>query len=69
MSLEDRVFSRADDMDDPLWAIAAGLFSVAYALRCLGNGNASTQMGAIEALSVRIGDSIDRIAHAIEAHE
>lgn len=39
--------------------------SVARALRDLGNGNASTQMGAIEAHSVAIKEGLQRLSEAI----
>lgn len=42
-----------------------GLEAVAYALRCLGNGNASTHMGAIENLAVKVEEASLAIADAI----
>lgn len=51
-----------------MWAIAAGLLAIASATRSaarhLGNGNAATEMGAIERLSVAVGE----IATAIRTH-
>lgn len=38
---------------------------VAYQLQYLGNGNATTQMGAIENLSVQIKDGAEAIATSI----
>jgi len=40
--------------------------SIAYALRALGNADAATPMGAIEALGAAIIKSADRIASAID---
>jgi hypothetical protein len=46
--------------------IAGALLNVAYQLRCLGNGNASTSMGAIEGLGVAVKEGLDGIASVIE---
>lgn len=51
---------------DALFSIADSLHEVAAALRALGNGNACTQMGAIEAFGIVVKDSADRLADAIE---
>jgi hypothetical protein len=55
--------------DAGLWAVAAGLFAIAsaqaYAARHLGNGDAVTQYGALEALGKHIGESLDGIATAL----
>lgn len=42
-----------------------GLESVAYALRCLGNGNAATHMGAIENLAVKVDEGTSAMARAL----
>jgi hypothetical protein len=51
--------------DDSGYAIAAALLQVAYQIKYLGNGSAATQMGAIEALGVLIGEKIDSFAGVI----
>lgn len=50
---------------DGLLAIAEGLNSVASAIRKLGNGNANTDMGAIEGLSVILKDGLENISRNI----
>jgi hypothetical protein len=45
--------------------LADALMSVAINLKYLGNGDAATQMGAIEALGVHIGEKIDGMSTAI----
>jgi hypothetical protein len=45
-------------------ALPEALNSISRAIRDLGNANAGTPMGALEALSVRIGDALDGIAQA-----
>jgi hypothetical protein len=67
MDTEDIAIRNASDEVDPSWAIAVALFSVARALRDLGNGNAVTHMGAIEAFSAHLGEKLDRIAEAIDS--
>lgn len=47
------------------YAIAIALLRVAYQLQCLGNGNAATQMGAIEALGMHLCEKMDALADAI----
>lgn len=58
-----------DGAASAMWAIAAGLYAIAnanaYAARHLGNGNAMTDMGAIEAFGKHIGDKMDSIADAL----
>lgn len=48
-------------------ALPKAINSVAYALRQLGNGNAATEMGAIENLANEIKDGSERIADALNA--
>ena len=57
---------------DPGYAIAYGLLKLAKAqedtavhLKYLGNGNAATPMGAIEAFGVHIGEKMDILADAL----
>ena len=45
--------------------IVDALYSIAAALRSLGTGNASSDMGAIEFLAVNIERGLDNIASAI----
>jgi hypothetical protein len=51
--------------EDGTYAIAAALVRVASALRDLGNGNAATPMGAIEAYGKRIGEKLDHLNSVI----
>jgi len=61
---------RADD--NPQWALAYAVLRLAKAqedvavhLKYLGNGNASTQMGAIEGHATHLGEKIDRLCDVI----
>ena len=45
--------------------IVDALYRVARALRALGNGDAATQMGGMEALGVAMRESADTIAGAL----
>jgi len=51
--------------EDPLWAIAAGLFAVATQLKNLGNGDSASptthQVGAIEGLAMLMRDDGVRV--------
>ncbi len=42
--------------------------SLAYQLKCLGFGNASTDMGAIEGLAMEIKEGLQSIGSAINDH-
>lgn len=53
---------------DGLFAIAHSLEQVARAIRDLGNADAATPMGAIEALGLAMKDGLGSIAIAIEDH-
>ena len=60
-------------MDESIEEVATGLQAIAGALRCLGNADASTPMGAIEAFGKVVEDqtnllsvSLDNIAEAIK---
>ena len=55
------------DAVDGLFAIARTLDGVAFALKLLGNADACTNMGAIEAHMVAVRDGADRMAEAIDA--
>jgi len=61
----DRNFEAANVVDG-LYYIGRAIGDVAEALRALGNGNASTQMGAIEALSVKIEEAASVIADGMQ---
>lgn len=39
--------------------------AIAYALRCLGNGNAASPMGAVEFLSAKVDEAGEAIAGAL----
>lgn len=43
----------------------AGMEGIARALRDLGNGNAATDKGAVEAHSMKVAESLDGIAAAL----
>lgn len=58
-------FEQSEGLEKALYAIAIAMTSVAYELKCLGNGNAATQMGAIEGLSVQIKEGLGRVADSI----
>jgi hypothetical protein len=45
------------------FAIAIAISDLAYQLRSLGNGNASTQMGAIEALGAVLKEGFGALAY------
>jgi hypothetical protein len=46
-------------------AVAAEIGRVAFWLKYLGNGDAATPMGAIEALSAHLGEKLDLVASAL----
>lgn len=56
---------RCANVVDALFAIADAINNTASALRALGNGNAATEMGAIEAMSMKIFEGQERIATAL----
>jgi hypothetical protein len=60
-------FKDADGVEAALYAIACSISGLAYQLKCLGNADASTPMGAIEALGERIDVGCSRIADALES--
>jgi hypothetical protein len=51
--------------EEAIEAIATGLGSVARAIKALGNGNAASQMGAIEAASMKIHQGLESVAGAL----
>jgi hypothetical protein len=55
----------AANVVDGLFAIARALNKVALALRDLGNGDATTSMGAIEAFGNHIGQKLDSLTDVI----
>jgi len=59
---------------EPRWAIAYAILRLSHAvtdcsvqLKYLGNGDAATQMGAIEALSATIGEQMNRAVDALQS--
>ena len=54
------------DYDSDEEAIADGLFAIAKALHQLGNADASTPMGGLEALGAVIREGLQNMATAIE---
>lgn len=52
---------------DALFAIATSLDRVAGSIQRLGNGDASTPMGGLEALGATFERGIERMAQAIES--
>jgi hypothetical protein len=62
-----------DDYDNTvvggMFAIADAIQYLARALDRLGNADAATQMGAIEALGKHLGEALDGIACAIDNHD
>jgi hypothetical protein len=68
--LEDRLISVNSNglpanVVDGLFAIAGALHAVADRLRYLGNGDASTHMGAIEAHSKHMGEMMEMCSEAV----
>ena len=59
--------SEAEQEGGGLYAVAYALMSIAYQIKYLGNGNAATQMGAIENLAKEVRDAGQAIASALEA--
>lgn len=55
----------AANVVDGLFAIARGLHAVARSIQYLGNGEASTPFGAIEALGMQIEKSASMITAAL----
>lgn len=56
-----------DNVTEALDGIASALRDVAVALKYLGNGDASTTMGAIEAHSVQVREGLSEVATALQA--
>lgn len=66
--LKDELFDRAME-GDSVAAVALALFDVARQIRNLGNADAATPMGGLEALSVVLKEGMDSIAAAIGERE
>ena len=58
-------FENADGVEGALYAIAIAIEHLAYQVKYLGNGNAASQMGAIEFLGKCIGEKIELLADAV----
>jgi fumarate hydratase class II len=66
--MDDEIARRFEDstgVEAGLYAIALGLYRVANEIKWLGNGDAATTMGAIEALGVHLGEKFDGISNAL----
>lgn len=63
----DREWERRADDGDGQFAIAVGLLAVARAIKNLGNGDAATSMGAIEAFGMHVGEKMDALTSAIHS--
>jgi hypothetical protein len=55
--------------DDGTYAIAYALLELAYHVKYLGNGNAATQMGALEAFGLHLGEKLDALADALRERQ
>jgi hypothetical protein len=66
MARKCEVYMPVSEVASALIEVAEAIDGVARALRALGNGNASTPMGAIEALGAVIKESIGGLALSIE---
>lgn len=62
---DENADGEALNIADGMFAIARSLDSIARALRDLGNANASTPMGAIEAHGAAMLEAADRISAAL----
>ncbi len=58
-------FRQVYNITEAMLCIADGLQEVARSISNLGNGNASTSMGAIEALSVQMKDGLTDISASV----
>jgi hypothetical protein len=56
---------KGSNVADALFEIADALNAVAHQIKYLGNGDAATSMGAIEAYGAHIGPKLDAIAEAL----
>ena len=65
LSLAKAINRLADVHDKQLGEIAEALHSISTQIKYLGNGNAATQMGALEVLGLAIKESSESIASAI----
>lgn len=63
---EEDVAGTVDDTARAVYEPAAQVGELANAVRALGNGDAATRMGAIEAFGVVMKDGMERLANAIE---
>ena len=67
--IREFIDNACDDHAIGLGLIALSLCEVATQLKYLGNGDASTSMGAIEALSMQIKEGLESIAASIGSSE
>ncbi len=63
MSLElilDTAIDETEGVERALYCVAMALQNISYQIKMLGNGNAATQMGAIENLAVVLEKTLSR---------
>ena len=66
-SVDDHeVEATQDETARAIYELAAQVGAVARALHALGNGNAATPMGAIEAFGKHMGEKMDALTSALE---
>lgn len=63
--LRELLYRAAEDEGDSMAAVALAIDRLATAVRDLGNGDAATRMGGLEALGKVMEDGMERIASAI----
>ena len=63
------VNKKGDNVADALFAIAKAIESLAIQVKYLGNGDAATPMGAIEAFGKHLGEKMDSLTDAISREE
>jgi hypothetical protein len=55
----------SDDYETDLQAVADGLFAVAAAIKLLGNADAATSMGGLEALGKVVREGFESLASSV----
>jgi hypothetical protein len=63
----DREWEERAENGDGQFAIACALIAIARAIDRLGNGDAATNVGAIEGLGMHLGEKIDALSAAISS--
>jgi hypothetical protein len=59
-------YFESEEYETDLQAVADGLFAIAAAIKLLGNADAATSMGAIEALGKVIKEGFESLASSFE---